>query len=279
MAAWFFTTSAFIFLLAPWFVCADQPRIMKSEHIVGQTYVYDDVYSPQLRNHRTVRVWTPPSYNADSKRRYPVIYVHDGQNAFDPESSNWNTEWKIDEALSALEKRDPKFSAIVVAIDAINDLRMSEYDYLDDGERYANFLINVVKPQVDRDFRTVSGPEGTYTLGASMGALISVALVWKHPEVFSRAGGLSFPAAIHEGSIFTTIAEPTTALDSMRFYLDHGTKGLDRSYEPAAKQFCAELLARGVQSKNIKYRIFKNADHTDKDWAARISKPLRWLLR
>src|SRR5262249_42595096 len=160
---------------------------------------------PQLRNSRDVRVWLPPGYKKNPNARYPVIYMHDGQNLFDPQTANNGADWRIDEVMTTLIKnKELRSKVIVVGVDFTKD-RFDEYDYAADGSNYADFLINTVKPLVDSQFRTMPGRETTYTMGSSMGAIISVELAWKHPEVFSRAAGLSLPAFIQDWSIFTVV--------------------------------------------------------------------------
>jgi hypothetical protein len=146
-------------------------------NIVGHVRVLPDVRSPQLRNTRDIQVYLPPSYKA-SGRQYPVIYMHDGQNLFDPELS-FAGEWGVDETMERLAPEG--FEAIVVAIPNMAGERSHEYSPWVDprvgggkGDAYLDFIVDTLKPQIDRRFRTERGRQHTGIVGSSMGGLISL---------------------------------------------------------------------------------------------------------
>jgi len=126
--------------------------------INGNVKIAQGVYSPQLRNQRDIIVYLPPSY-ADSQRRYPVLYMHDGQNLFDAATS-FSGEWHIDEIMETLSREDG-LEAIIIAIPNMGVDRLNEYSpFRDDkhgggnGNKYLHFLTDTLKPIIDRDFRT-----------------------------------------------------------------------------------------------------------------------------
>ncbi|HEX2189481.1 MAG TPA: alpha/beta hydrolase-fold protein [Longimicrobiaceae bacterium] len=150
---------------------------------------------PELGRTRRVWVYLPPDYAA-SGRRYPVIYMHDGQNVFDAATS-YAGEWGVDEALDSLHARgDP--GAIVVAVDNGQEQRLDEYSPWvhpqhggGEGAAYVGFLVRTLKPWVDRRYRTLPGRGSTAVMGSSMGGLISLYAALEHPEVFGLAGVFS----------------------------------------------------------------------------------------
>jgi len=146
---------------------------------------------PQLNRKRTIRLYLPPNYSTGGL--FPVIYMHDGQNLFD-NATSFAGEWKIDEILDSLYTYRG-FSAIVVAIYNDDKERINEYspwknDSLGiggDGDKYVKFIVNTLKPFIDRHYRTLSGRENTAIMGSSMGGLISLYAALEYPDVFGKA--------------------------------------------------------------------------------------------
>ena len=146
---------------------------------------------PQLNRKRTIRLYLPPNYSTGGL--FPVIYMHDGQNLFD-NATSFAGEWKVDEILDSLYTYRG-FSAIVVAIYNDDKERINEYspwknDSLGiggDGDKYVKFIVNTLKPFIDRHYRTLSGRENTAIMGSSMGGLISLYAALEYPDVFGKA--------------------------------------------------------------------------------------------
>ena len=165
------------------------------EHTVSGTLkVLRGVESPQLGNRRDLVVYLPPSYG-EGDRRYPVIYMHDGQNLFDAATSNAG-EWQVDETLETLSTEG--IEAIVVGVPNMGEKRAYEYvsfpsSWLAEvgGDLYTAFLAETVKPLIDRDFRTLPEREATGVMGSSLGGLISLYAIFRRPDVFGMAGVVS----------------------------------------------------------------------------------------
>jgi predicted alpha/beta superfamily hydrolase len=242
--------------------------------VTGTLLIWDHFRSPELGNERTVRIWLPSDYFTATSRRYPVIYAHDGQNLFDPSRSNTGVDWGIDEQMSL---RPVSSQAIVVGVDSTQD-RFAEYDWLQRGELYGRFILETLKPRIDATFRTLPERESTWLMGSSMGGLISVQLLWKHPESFSRAAALSLPVWIHDDAIDRVIDSSPKPDLPFDIYMDHGTLGGDAKYEVYAKPFYEKLLKLGVSESRLLYRVFPYAEHTEADWARRVAIPIDWLL-
>src|SRR5207248_443331 len=153
------------------------------------------IWSPQLRNRRDVDVYLPPSYDASGRRRYPVVYMHDGQNLSDPATAFAGT-WDLEAVLADLAEQG--IEAIVVGVHNMADQRLVEYSPFPDrrhggGEagRYLAFLIDTLKPRIDRAFRTARDARRTATFGSSMGGLFSLFALLERPDVFALAGIMS----------------------------------------------------------------------------------------
>lgn len=161
----------------------------KNVHIVDESF-----YIPQLDRHRKVWIYLPESYGT-SKKKYPVLYMHDGQNVFDEATSAYG-EWGVDEALDSLDKLHKEI--IVVAIDNVADKRLNEYSPYDmekygkgEGDQYVDFLAKTLKPYIDKHYRTKKDEKNTFVAGSSMGGLISFYAILKYPKVFGGAGVFS----------------------------------------------------------------------------------------
>ncbi|HEX2865045.1 MAG TPA: alpha/beta hydrolase-fold protein, partial [Deinococcales bacterium] len=166
--------------------------------VTGDLRQLDGVFSPQLGNTRHLLAWLPPSYEASPERRYPVVYLHDGQNLFDAATSfsgQWRVdgEWRVDESMTRLAAEG--LEAIVVGIPNAGDDRPLEYSahrhsILGGGRApdYVRFLAETVKPPVDATLRTLPGREDTTVAGSSLGGLVSLRALFDRPDVFSRAG-------------------------------------------------------------------------------------------
>ena len=146
---------------------------------------------PGLDRERTIRIYLPPGYER-SGRRYPVLYLHDGQNLFDAATS-FIGEWEVDESLNRLAKKSG-IELIAVGIDNGGDHRLQELAPLDnakglapEGDPYLAFIVKIVKPYVDAHYRTKPDRADTAIGGSSLGALISHYALYRYPQTFGKA--------------------------------------------------------------------------------------------
>ncbi|MBK9713634.1 MAG: alpha/beta hydrolase [Kouleothrix sp.] len=268
----------------------------RSAHtVVGDLLLLEGLYSPQLNNRRRLFVLLPPSYAADAERRYPVVYMHDGQNLFDHWIS-YAGEWQVDETMAALAVEG--IEAIVVGIQNMGPRRIDEYSPFRDrrlrkggrGDWYVTFVADTVKPLIDHDFRTRPEREHTTILGSSMGGLISLYAFFRRPEVFGLAGAMSPSLWFAQEAIFPYLqAAPFSA---GRIYLDIGSyEGLDPHVPPrlshkpigrhvtTARRLRDQLAAKGyTPGRYLRYDEEDQAVHHESAWARRLPGALRWLL-
>lgn len=278
---------------ASWLDYADvYPR---GQHTVrGTLKVLRQLYSPQLDNRREIVVYLPPSYAA-GEQRYPVLYMHDGQNLFDAVTS-YAGEWYVDETMEGLASQG--IEAIVVGVPNNGPRRANEYipfpsPELKDaqGEQYVNFIADTLKPVIDRDFRTLSGREHTGIAGSSLGGLISLYAYFRRPDVFGLAGVFSPALRLGKEGIFPFVQD--AAFVPGKIYMDVGTAegaGLVTGSAHTQRSFADHyvqqvrrmnnLLRRKGYRPNASLRYVEEAGgiHHESAWARRLPDALRFLL-
>ncbi|MFT6990717.1 MAG: putative alpha/beta superfamily hydrolase [Paraglaciecola sp.] len=235
---------------------------------------------PELDRQRTIRLYLPPSYH-QSKRDYPVIYMHDGQNLFD-DMTAYASEWGIDESLNQLAEKHG-FEVMVVAIDNGADFRMNELSPWENkrfgeaqGEQYMDFIVEVVKPYIDTNFRTQPDRLHTAILGSSMGGLISHYAVHAYPEVFSKAGIFS-PSYWYSQEVFSYTQSKKAPLDA-RLYVMYGDKEGDGMIADTNKMQ-RQLKQQGHPRKNILFKRVPEGEHNEQLWRTEFTEAIQWLFQ
>jgi enterochelin esterase-like enzyme len=238
--------------------------------IVGTVQYHRGLKGDGLNFDRDLIVWLPPSYDQNLQKRYPVLYMHDGQNIFDPKTSFIGYEWRADEVADSLIKSKAMEEIIIVGINNSPD-RISEYSDTPLGQRYARFVVNRVKPLIDSVYRTRSSRENT----AVMGGLIS--FMW-HPETFSKAGCLSTSISARMGEKDLEERFSKRALDkNLRIYMDVGE--LEPRLVPGNRLFAAYLQKNGFElGKNLEFFYAEGALHNEQAWSHRLWRPLKFLF-
>jgi predicted alpha/beta superfamily hydrolase len=228
---------------------------------------------------RDLLVYVPPSYSA-TDRHYPVLYMQDGQNLFDPALS-YAGSWRVDLAMDRAAARG--LEGIIVGVPNAGEERISEYDpfsgpgnHAPGGERYLDHLVGSTKPLVDRRFRTLPGSESTGIAGSSMGGLISLFAFFQRTEVFGVAGALSPSLWLADRSIFE-VAE-TAPFRPGRVYLDVG--GREGAEALADVRRLRDLLqAKGFRpGKDLRYVEDRSGTHHESAWGRRFRSALTFLL-
>ena len=261
---------------------------MEDGTIVGDLRVHADFPSRFLKPKRAVRVWIPPGYGerASRRRRYPVLYLHDGQNLFDGATSFLpGKEWRVDETCDRLIRAGRIEPLIVVGIDNAGAARMAEYTPSPDprypaggqGDLYGRFLVEEMKPFVDRTYRTKTGPQDTGLGGSSLGGLISMHLGLKHPHVFGKLAVVS-PSVWWDSRAIVTSVDALPGPLPQRIWLDIGTQE-SRDAVPDARRLRDALLAKGWQNEvSLRYFEDRGAAHNEVAWAGRMEAILTFLF-
>lgn len=234
---------------------------------------------PVLDRQRTVRLYLPPSYGSNTKR-YPVVYMHDGQNLFD-DATSYAGEWGVDETLNASAARGG-LEAIVVGIDNGGILRMTELNPFDhprfgrgEGEAYVGFIVDVLKPWIDTHYRTLPGPEHTAVIGSSMGGLISDYAIHRHPGVFGRAGVLS-PAYWTAPAIYE-YAQSHPLPAGARVYFSMGERE-GESAIPDVQRMHTLMAGQRPEPGAVTLHIAPGAGHDEAAWRAELPLVLAFLF-
>ncbi len=253
-------------------------QISKSGNIIGEVNYHKDFKSNYLKHPRTLIVWLPPSYHKTTRKRYPVLYMHDGQNIIDPATSFAGVDWQVDETADQLIRQKKIEEIIVVGIYNSPD-RLKEYSDTPKGRKYMKFLIKEVKPFIDITYRTQPDRSNTAVMGSSMGGLISLYLILKHPEVFSKAGCLSSTLGWRKGEILKLISKTKHLPKDIRIYFDHGGVGGETSGLPYFRKLRKLLLKKGMREGNDFLCFYdKQGDHSERAWAQRLWRPLTFLF-
>ena len=242
--------------------------------IVGNVEHHKNFSSINLNNKRDIIVWLPPSYNDDMGKRYPVLYMHDGQNIMNPKTSFNGTDWRVDETLTKLIEEDKIEEVIVVGIYNTSD-RLEEYSDSEKGKKYIRFVIDEVKTFVDLRYRTLRDRKNTAVMGSSMGGLISFLMAWNHPDVFYKAGCLSSSFHYNSDKAIDMVKKYSGKKKRIKVYIDHGEDGLVKG-----QKMFSELTAKGyTDGKDIDYYYAPGAEHNENAWAERLERPLLFLFK
>ena len=265
-------------------------------------------------NSRNIDVWLPDGYN--SKNKYAVLYMHDGQMLFDS-SITWNKqEWGVDETISKLHSENKIKNCIVVGIwnggknrhiefcpqkpfeslpvsyrDSIIELaKRVNGNQVFSGEiisdHYLKFIVEELKPFIDSSFSTKKNRKNTFIAGSSMGGLISLYAICEYPKIFGAAACMS----THWPVLFTTennlfpvainnyLKQHLPSAKKHHIYFDYGTKTLDTLYKPFQQIVDKTMAAKGYNKKNWITKEFIGDDHSEKSWRNRLHVPVIFLL-
>lgn len=235
---------------------------------------------PELDRQRSIRLYLPPSYH-HSDKRYPVIYMHDGQNLFD-DLTSFAGEWGVDESLNQLAEKQG-FEVIVVGIDNSDDFRMNELSPWGNkrfgeaqGKQYMDFIVEVVKPYIDTNFRSKADRIHTAIMGSSMGGLISHYAVHAYPDVFSKAGIFS-PAYWYSQDVFSFTQLKKAPLDA-RLYVMYGGEEGDGMIADTDRMK-RQLNQQGHPRKHTLFKRVPEGEHNEQLWKSQFTEAVQWLFQ
>ena len=261
----------------------------KKHTATPQVHVLAEAFAmPQLGRPRRVLVYLPADYAARPQRRYPVLYLHDGQNVFD-DATSFGGEWGIDETLDQLRKAGQDATgSIVVAIDNGSEFRSDEYipwrseglkgqpHQGGQGGAYVDFLALTLKPYVDARYRTRPDAAHTGIAGSSLGGLISVYAALKYPRVFGAVGAFS-PAFWVCNDSLKAYARAHPAARTARFYFVCGPKESETML-PLMARWRDELRAQGVPTANLSFHTPATGEHKEWFWRREFPAAYRFLF-
>jgi predicted alpha/beta superfamily hydrolase len=240
-----------------------------------------------LPDRRDLIVYLPPEYEADVLRHYPVLYMHDGQNLFDPETSFIKGRtWQVRESADAATAAGEVEPLIIVGVYNTGDRRLAEYTHERDwqmgggeADSYGALLTQELMPWIAEHYRVRAGREHTGLGGSSLGGLVSLYLGLKYPEVFGRLAVLSPSVWWNHKSILGVLNETAPLLRHLpRIWLDVG----DREGRTTLKD--AELLAKRLRAQgwrdedSVHFEKALGGTHDEASWALRVRPMLRFLF-
>jgi alpha-glucosidase len=235
------------------------------------------IVAPQLNTTKKIWIYLPKNYEA-SKKKYPVIYMHDAQNLFDAKTS-FSGEWNIDEKLDSLNAQ-----IIVVGIEHGNEKRMEEltpYKNAKYGggnaDNYIEFIVKTLKPAIDSKYRTKSNAKNTGIMGSSLGGLVSYYAILKYQDVFGKAGVFS-PAFWFNRKEITELTERTPKLKTKIYFLCGDNEG-DEDMVVDLNKIDDLVSEKRCECKNLtKKKIVKGGQHNEKLWRDGFVTAYIWLF-
>jgi predicted alpha/beta superfamily hydrolase len=282
-----------------------KPIFGKIDHI--------EKFQSKFAEARNIDIWLPENY--DGKKKFAVLYMHDGQMLFDS-SATWNHKtWNVDDVSTKLLKENKVKNFIVVGIwnsgtkrhadyfpqkpfenltrtekdSVVNQLKKSLQTtdvFKPNSDNYLRFLVTELKPMIDKKYSVLTGPKNTFVSGSSMGGLISLYAMCEYPNVF---GGIACLSTHWTGSFANEnnpipnsflkyINEKLPSTKNHKIYFDSGDQGIDAHYPPIQEKIDSILKNKGFTTKNWTTKYFKGKDHCEKSWNERFDIPLLFLL-
>ena len=236
---------------------------------------------PQLNRKRRISVYLPPNYTA-TKVDYPVLYIQDGQNVFDV-STSYSGEWGVDETLNEMYE-ESGFGLIVVAIDHGGTKRLNEYSAWDndeygkgEGELYLDFLVNTLKPEIDKAFRTKPDSQNTVVMGSSLGGLFAHFAAIKRPDIFGKAGVFS-PSFWYSSDSFSFTRSQINNTLNLKVCYVLGEKEGSEMVENANKMITL-LRENGFPEDHIYKNIDPSGTHSETIWNSEFKETITWLFK
>jgi predicted alpha/beta superfamily hydrolase len=230
-------------------------------------------------------VYLPPMYDEQPDLRFPVLYMQDGQNLFDPETSFVKGNyWHMGETADALTAADEIEPLIIVGVYNTGEHRIDEYTPVEDrrlgggqADAYGQMLVEELKPFVDRNYRTQPGAENCGLGGSSLGGLATIYLGLRYTRMFSKLAVMSPSVWWRNRAILRMVAQIKRKPD-LKIWLDIGTKEGPRALTDA-RELNKMLLKKGwVQGGDLFYMEVPDAEHTESAWAARVAPMLKFLF-
>lgn len=265
-------------------------------------------FKSEFFHSRDINVWLPEDYSTEKK--YAVLYMHDGQMLFDKNTS-WNRQsWNVDSVATAVQSDNRTRPFIVVGIDNHPEGRLFDYmprkalDYIPEGDTllakydlkefiaddYLKFIVKELKPFIDKTYSTLTNAENTFTMGSSMGGLISMYAICEYPDVFGGAGCISthVPMVLNgskeEAPIWAKafrdyLNDKLPEANSRLIYMDRGDKTIDEFYLPFQPLIDELFYAKGWDKEHFDTHAFPGHAHDENSWESRLHIPLTFLMK
>jgi predicted alpha/beta superfamily hydrolase len=273
-----------------------------------------EAFQSKFIDNRIIDIWLPENYN--SNKKYAVLYMQDGQMLFDA-SKTWNKQaWEVEETLTHLFKKNKIRETIVVGIWNGGKVRHASYfpqkpfenlsaenkalvnkklqengktndTFLPNSDNYLKFIVEELKPYIDKKYSVNIDKEHTFIAGSSMGGLISMYAICEYPEIFGGAICISthWPGSLETennpipGAFLTYLKTNLPHPESHKFYFDCGDQTLDAMYPEIQKKVDLIMKEKGFASKNWITKYFPGDEHSEKSWKKRLNIPFQFILK
>ena len=259
----------------------------------------------ELGRNRTIRIYLPQGYSEEKEKRYPVIYMHDGHNLFYKETSSFNKIWDVHNVLKEFQEETGK-GCIVVGIDCNNETVTGRFDEYSpwvneelseiissreiseaggEGALYVDFIVDTLKPYIDKHYRTSTERKDTFIAGSSMGGFISLYAAFKYPKIFAAVGAFSTAVWFKKDKLFEFIRG--NFVKDMKVYLDIGTNETSDENNSKFNQIYLDdtldlgdlLMALGMPEYNLKLIVDDGGIHSEEEWKKRFPEFLRFIFK
>lgn len=245
---------------------------------------HQDFQSQILPGPRPLVVYVPPDYESATSRRYPALYLHDGQNVFERNTAFGGVEWQVDETAQALISAGEIEPLIVVGIYNAGEERINEYTPTADATRgggkaalHGRMLLEEIKPFIDAHYRTLQGPANTGLGGSSLGGLVTLYLGIQYPQIFGKLAVLS-PSVWWDNRVILKMIATANPRPRPKIWLDMGTSEGGMSLEDV-EALRDVLQAKGwSEHEDLYFGEFRGAKHNEAAWAKRVDPFLRYLF-
>ena len=264
------------------FFCAIFTMAQERKHTATENVkiISEKFEIPQLKTTRRIWIYLPKDYET-SHKKYEVMYLQDAQNLFD-DATSYAGEWQVDETLNKIFEKTGK-SLIVVGIDNGGEKRIEELSPYKNakygggnGDNYVKFIVETLKPFIDKNYRTK--PQRKYTTigGSSLGSLISVYAAVKYPETFGKVLAFSSAFWFNAKELNEFISSSKVNLKQQKYYFIQG-KHEDEDMEEQTKRVIENLKSKNVKPKNIFLKINEDGKHNEMYWRREFEGAVLWL--
>jgi predicted alpha/beta superfamily hydrolase len=267
------------------FPANDQVSPLPSSGLAARLHKHEQFDSRLTEKHHDLIVYLPPMYKTAGDRHFPVLYMQDGQNLFDPETSFIpGNYWRMGETADGLIEAGTIEPLIIVGIYNTGERRIDEYTPVEDSrlggghaDAYGRMLVVELKPFIDAEYRTLPGARHCGLGGSSLGGLVTLYLGLRYSDVFSRLAVISPSVWWRRRAILKTVAA-LPQKPELRIWLDIGSKESTRAL-PDVRALRDGLIKKGWQlGENLAYFEAENAVHTESAWAQRVGPMLQFLF-
>lgn len=264
------------------FFCAIFTMAQERKHTATENVkiISEKFEIPQLKTTRRIWIYLPKDYET-SHKKYEVMYLQDAQNLFD-DATSYAGEWQVDETLNKIFEKTGK-SLIVVGIDNGGEKRIEELSPYKNakygggnGDNYVKFIVETLKPYIDKNYRTKSCKKHTTIGGSSLGSLISVYAAVKYPETFGKVLAFSSAFWFNAKELNEFISSSKVNLKQQKYYFIQG-KHEDEDMEEQTNRVIENLKTKNVKPKNIFLKIDEDGKHNEMYWRREFEGAVLWL--